>query len=314
MTVQRNIFATSIALSAAACQPARTLTHVAGIDRSYGQLMVGEQEADMHVIDGDVMLRIDLDQTQLDRYTTGDPTVRLLDVDESDQKRGPRALLQDADGLWQIDRSATLLIGGGRALLRAAAWRDDGLVTLEQRSQGGCTLVWHSPDLGAQQTLEMPERACAEGALLRVDRQTGDAFVITLSGVWGAQDDGRVTEWADGGDLARFDPAIGAVIIATRRDTELHAWSMDGVELWYVDLGEPIVDFDDLGTGGALAVLSSSGLGGRVALLDTLAGAPITAETLPLPPLRVRGAEGGGRIVIGFEGEMHVFDVDLEGK
>lgn len=312
MNVQRAVLV--VCLGALGCQPARTLTHVAGIDRSFGQLVVGEQDTDLHVIDDDVLLRIDLNQTQLDRYTTGDDSVQLLDVDERDQAAGPRALLQDAEGLWQIDRAAALLIAGPRALLRAAAWRDDGLVTLEQRTLGGCTLVWHSPDLVDQQTLEMPERACAPGALLRVDRQSGDAFVVTLDGVWGAQDDGEVTEWADGGDLARFDPAIGAVVIATRRDTELHAWSMAGEELWYVDLGEPIVDFDDLGLAGALAVVSSSGQGGRVALLDTLAGAPITAETLPLPPTRVRGAESGGRIVIGFDGEMHVFDVDPEAK
>ena len=314
MNVQRDIFATTLALGAAACQPARTLTHVAGIDTAYPQLLVGEEEGDLHVIDGDVLLRIDLDQAQLDRYTTGDDTVRLIDLDERDLARGRRVLLQDRAGLWRIGAKAELLISGPRSTLRAAAWRDAGLVTLEQRAQAGCVLVWHDAALLAEATVEMAERSCADGAQLRVDRKTDDAFVVALDGVWAARLSGEVATWAEGGDLARFDPAIGALVVATRRDTELHAWNMDGVELWWADLGEPVIDFDDLGVGGALAVITSSGEGGRLALLDSLAGQPLTAEALPNPPVRVRGGKDGGRVVLSLEDEMHVFDVNLGAK
>ena len=304
-----------LGLALAGCDQARVLTHAAAIDGAFGAAEVGEQEDDLHVTKGDELRRIDLLGRPLDTYPSGDKRLRLVEVDERDLAKGPKAYVTDRAGLWRVlQDEVELLIDVDDVDLRAVALIDGGLVTLEVDPEDGCALKWHDSAVIETARVLLPAAACADGALLRTDRSNGDAFVVTLTGVWAATPGFAPFTWPQGGNLAAFDPAVGAVVIGTRRDTELRAWTVIGEELWYQDLGEPLIEIEDLGALGALGVLSSRGEGGRIILLDTAGGGPLTAEDLPVAPVGLSAGRSGARLALRLDGELHVFDVDLEAR
>jgi hypothetical protein len=302
-------------LSALGCDQARVLRHTAAIDGAFGAAELGEQEDDLHVTKGDELRRIDLLGRPLDTYPSGDKRLRLVDLDERDLAKGPKAYVTDGAGLWRVlQDEVELLIDVDDVDLRAVALIDGGMVTLELDPEDGCALKWHDSAVVETARVLLPGAACAEGALLRADRSNGDAFVVTLTGVWAATPGFTPFTWPQGGNLAAFDPAVGAVVIGTRRDTELRAWTVIGEELWYQDLGEPLIEIDDMGALGALGVLSSRGEGGRIILLDTAGGEPLTAEDLPVAPVGLSAGRSGARLALRLDAELHVFDVDLEAR
>lgn len=295
------------------CDQARVLHHEAAIAVKASDVEVGEVADDLHLTVGDELRRVDLAGRLLDSFPSGDKGLQLVALNERDLAKGPVAYVRDRAGLWRVRGDGVeLLIGAESVDLRGFALTDEGLVTLEVDPDEGCALRWSDAQLGALALQPLSAKACAAGALLRADRGSGLAFVVTLDGLWIAGPTEAPLKIEAGGNLAAFDPAVGALVVGTRRDTELRAWDLSGVELWYQDLVEPLIAIDDMGALGATAALTSRGEGGRVIVLDTPGGAPLTADDLPLAPAGLSASAAGDRLVLRFPAELHVFDVDLE--
>lgn len=286
--------------------PGSMLRHERGFPVSAGALELGSNPADLHVVQRDpspVMLRLDVETgAEVDRFAPGG-MAQIVDVgDNQDQDL---LLLMDGELVRVSGQSAsTVRKSSGSAEVLGGGLIDGEPVSLERWASEGCVVIF-----GEAEPLVIDDAACSSPALATADEE-GLLLITNPGGTWAVSPDGAVG-WQTPGELIAWEPLAGAVVTAMKNDTELRATLPDGFELWATAIGERLLDFDVIGTGGDLLLVTSPGDVGRLVHLDAISGQAVRAVDLPLVPTRLSAAWSGNAVALAFPDEVHVFSVVL---
>lgn len=304
------------------CSASVAIEHEAALIGTHADAVFGDDAADLHarwtdagaqgpgeilqveVATGVPLTRLGLPDTAVLRDVTerrGDARILLLDRPTA-QAAGGRVTLAtatSADDVRVVD---------GQTLYDAVL-TESGIVVAQTSADTGCSLVWLD-DAGTEEAVVTLDRAACGDSLTLVSAPDSGEVGWTSGELSGIVTPSGGASWSGGGTLAAWDPFTAALVVAEPGSSELRAWTADGEESWYTDIGQPVVDLDDLGGIGALAVATRSGTGGRIVVLDGFSGDALAAIDLPLAAVDLTAATPGTHIGIGLPDEFHIFAVD----
>jgi hypothetical protein len=304
------------------CDGDRVLLHNSVLPGPTAAIAIGGDGDDIHVqrTDGTLARLATRNGRELEVFDplTTEPE-RLLDLYEADGNARALAVSDDALFIWRdslaeeplrqdADGGAGVVYGafcGGGFVIVRPPFIEEGD---EDPEAPPCQAEFHIDDDVFE--VALPEEACETTGALAADPLEPVAWLAGQESAWLLTPD-DVTTLDSAGDMAVFDPTINGVVIGLRGGRELEAWAADGTSPWYIRLNQEIRGITSLGTAGAIAIITSPGVGGTISLLDAATGDGIMASATPTVGKTISGSQNGDMLALGLNNEVHTFLVRL---